>query len=118
VAGTEFQRGIELFNAGHYFQAHEVLEDVWRAAPAGQKQFFQGLVQVAVALHHHSRGNRTGARSVLARSMANLAGYPDSYGGIDLAALRATLNRCQQALARGDALLPPLRMQFSGLPMG
>lgn len=97
----EFQRGAALFNAGEFFDAHEVWEDVWRAAPAEEKKFLQGLIQVAVALHHHSRGNLAGARSLLARAQRNLSGYPDSHGGVDLSALRQQLAACEQALAAG-----------------
>ena len=56
-----FSRGIALFNHGEFFEAHEVLEDVWRAAPPGEKKFLQGLIQVAVSFHHRSTGNLIGA---------------------------------------------------------
>jgi len=46
-----YVHGIRLFNQHHFFDAHEVLEDVWRAAPAEQKKFLQGLIQLAVGLH-------------------------------------------------------------------
>ena len=42
-----FRSGIELFNQAEFFEAHEALEEVWRAAPAGEKMFLQGLIQVA-----------------------------------------------------------------------
>jgi predicted metal-dependent hydrolase len=104
---STFQRGADLFNAGHYFDAHEVWEDVWRAAPVEEKKFLQGLIQVAVALHHHGRGNRDGARSLLARAQRNLAHYPDSYAGVNLAAVRAAITQCQRALDTGAPLTPP-----------
>jgi hypothetical protein len=101
---TGFQRGLELFNTGHYFDAHEVWEDVWRAAPAEEKKFLQGLIQIAVALHHHSRGNLDGARSLLGRAQRNLAHYADTYNRVDLAAVRAGIRACEKALAEGQAL--------------
>jgi uncharacterized protein len=102
-----FQRGATLFNAREYFDAHEVWEDVWRAAPVAEKKFLQGLIQVAVALHHHSRGNPEGARSLLARALRNLSHYPDSYAGVNLVAVRAAIAQCQQALSAGTPLIPP-----------
>src|SRR5438034_5247165 len=77
VDSARFREGIKLFNSGEFFEAHEVLEDVWCAAPAAEKRFLQGLIQVAVALHHHSKENRVGARSLLARARRNLSGYPE-----------------------------------------
>ena len=108
---SSFQRGLTLFNAREYFDAHEVWEDVWRAAPVAEKKFLQGLIQVAVALHHHHRGNIDGARSLLDRAHRNLSHYPDSYAGVNLAAVRTAIAQCQQALSAG-APLPPLRISF------
>src|SRR5207245_6967069 len=86
-----FLRGIQLFNEAKFFEAHEVLEDVWRAAPAAEKRFLQGLIQIAVAFHHHSTGNLVGAHSLLERGTRNLTGSPDDFGGIDISKLRRGL---------------------------
>jgi predicted metal-dependent hydrolase len=93
-----FRHGIELFNRGEFYECHEVLEDVWRAAPAEEKLFLQGLIQIAVALHHHSQGNCAGARSLLARGERNLNGYQDGYGGVRLKALRQRVADWREAL--------------------
>jgi uncharacterized protein len=95
---SDYLKGIELFNSAEFFEAHEVLEDVWRAAPPADKKFLQGLIQAAVAFHHHSNGNADGARSLLARAQCNLAGYPDEFGGIQLKPLLESLARWQVAL--------------------
>jgi uncharacterized protein len=96
-----FQRGLELFNARKYFDAHEAWEDVWRAAPAEEKRFLQGLIQIAVALHHHGRGNMAGARSLLARAQRNLSDGPDFFAGLDMAAVRGEIAVCEKAFADG-----------------
>jgi hypothetical protein len=96
-----YHRGLQLFNKAEFFDAHEVLEDVWRAAPAEEKKFLQGLIQVAVGLHHHSRGNLAGARSLLARANRNLSAYSARYGGIELERLRAQVEQWVGALENG-----------------
>jgi len=101
---AEFRRGIDLINRGEFFDAHEVLEDVWRAASESERKFFQGLVQVAVGFHHHSRGNLMGCRSLLERAHRNLSAYPAHHEGLDLAALRQLLTDWCEALDHGDAL--------------
>ena len=106
-----YRRGLELFNRGEFFDAHEVLEDVWRAAPAAEKKFLQGLIQVAVGLHHHSRGNGVGARSLLARAHKNLSAYPASHGDIDVAALRAQVERWVNALEDGNCVPTLFRIE-------
>jgi predicted metal-dependent hydrolase len=106
-----YVRGIRLFNEQRFFDAHEVLEDVWRAAPAQQKRFLQGLIQLAVALHHHSRGNTVGALSLLKRAARNLAAEPAQDRGIHLSELLQSISACADAIEQGRALpsMPRLR---------
>jgi predicted metal-dependent hydrolase len=77
------EEGIRLFNAAAWFRAHEVWEDLWRETQGEARLFYQGLVQVAVGLHHVSHGNLRGGRRVLERGMEKLKTYPSDYRGID-----------------------------------
>ena len=95
---SEYLHGISLFNRAAFFEAHEALEDVWRAAPVPEKKFFQGLIQIAVGLHHYGNGNLVGARSLLARAARNLGAYPETFGGIQLTQLLHCVAEWQQAL--------------------
>jgi predicted metal-dependent hydrolase len=107
VDSAPYLKGVELFNRAEFFDAHEVLEDVWRAAPQGEKKFLQGLIQVAVALFHHGNGNSIGARSVLRRAFRNLSRYPEGFGGVHLAGLLRSISEWQQAMDEGTPV-PPL----------
>lgn len=98
---NEYLRGIRLFNEKKFFDAHEVLEDVWRAAPLETKKFLQGLIQLAVAFHHYSKGNTVGAVSLLKRACRNLSTYPDGFAGIRVKPLLASVTACAEALERG-----------------
>ncbi len=111
VPSDLYKQGVNLFNQGKFFEAHEVLEDVWRTASGLEKQFLQGLIQVAVALHHHSTGNIVGARSLLLRAGHKLEGCPDHFQGIKLEELRRSMAAWSAALAAGESLpeLPRIR---------
>ena len=113
MPSTLFQRGIDLFNQGRFFDAHEVLEDVWRPSRGRRRRFLQALIQVAVGLHHHSTGNATGARSLLARGGNTLAHYPAVYAGVKVAPLRASLDAWREALAEGRTAPPLPRLEFA-----
>jgi dTDP-4-amino-4,6-dideoxygalactose transaminase/predicted metal-dependent hydrolase len=115
----KYREGIALFNAKKFYDAHEVLEDVWRESPGREKPFLQAIIQVAVALHHYSTANLVGARSLLTRAARNLAGYPDEYGGINLAMLRASLAGWCVALESGAAppSLPTFDAQRAGVKL-
>jgi hypothetical protein len=67
-----------LVDGGRAFSAHEVLEAVWKAAPAGERELWQGLAQVCVAITHAQRGNRTGASTLAARGARRIRAYQDS----------------------------------------
>jgi len=77
---------------GHPFQAHEVLEASWKAAPAGERSLWRALAQICVGLTHAQRGNATGASALLARGSAGLRDHAGSrpYGvQVDLIASQA-----------------------------
>jgi predicted metal-dependent hydrolase len=107
ASNESFALGLDLFNRAHFFEAHEVLEDVWRALPRDLpsrqrlRLHVQGLIQVAVAFHHHSKGNLVGARSVLARALRNLRGAERSFPDLDFERLRTELADWQTHLAGG-----------------
>ncbi|KPM55858.1 hypothetical protein ACG83_11465 [Frankia sp. R43] len=65
-----------LLDEGLYFQAHEVLEAAWKAAPALERDLWRGLTQIVVGLVHVGRGNRQGAITLLRRGLAGLAPRP------------------------------------------
>ncbi|MEO6500602.1 MAG: DUF309 domain-containing protein [Jatrophihabitantaceae bacterium] len=69
-----------LLDAGRPFEAHEVLEDAWKAAPAAERELWRGLAQLAVGLTHAARGNHPGAVTLIARGAANLVGYAEGDG--------------------------------------
>lgn len=64
-----------MIDDGRPFHAHEVLEAAWKTAPAGQRDLWQGLAQIAVGLTHARRGNSRGAVALLRRGAAGVAGH-------------------------------------------
>ncbi|ABD12351.1 hypothetical protein CcI156_11095 [Frankia sp. CcI156] len=76
AALAEAQR---LLDAGLPFQAHEVLEAVWKSPETdpGERGLWRGLAQLAVGVTHLARGNVKGGVAVLRRGAANLIPYAD-----------------------------------------
>ena len=85
--------GINFFNSGHYFEAHEVWEDLWRETSGDLRLFYQGLIQTAVGLHHLSSGNMVGARAQLSKAIAKLDERSGQATGIDAGALQRVLRK-------------------------
>jgi predicted metal-dependent hydrolase len=96
-----YQRGIRLFNEREFYDAHEVWEDVWRESAGLEKKFLQGLIQAAVAFHHHSTGNVAGACSLMERSRKNLQECPGEFGGIRVAVFAEALGHWRAVMLSG-----------------
>jgi len=84
--------GIERFNKGEYWLAHEALEDAWNAEPSPIKEFYRGILQAAVVYHHISKENYRGALKVYRRSRKWLNPLSEICQGVDIARLRADLD--------------------------
>jgi hypothetical protein len=86
-----------LLREGRGFEAHELFEDLWRVADPGERDFYQGLVHVAVSLHLEHRGSLTGMRSQLGKARRRLAPYAPAHLGVDVAAVTAWCDRSLEA---------------------
>jgi hypothetical protein len=109
---SPFRKGLELIRAGEYFAAHEELENAWRAAPPAERDFFQGLVHVAVAWYQAGRGRRIGTERQLAKAIRRLQPFEPTYRGVDVSRLLAQL---RELSARGSLDLPPPDLRWSVL---
>jgi hypothetical protein len=105
----EIWRGRVLFNAGLFFECHEYLEDVWRAATAPERAFYHGLVQVAAACYHLEKGNRHGARTLLTKALAKLEPYAPVHLAVDVAALVADFRGVLVAVDASPTFRPRTR---------
>jgi len=89
-----FLDGIRCFNRRAFFEAHEVWEDIWRDDRSDSRHFYQGLIQLAVCLHHFRNGNTRGAKKLCISGSNYLEPYRPAYLGIDLERLLTDLHAC------------------------
>ena len=89
-----YLKGIEYFNDCEFFEAHETWEELWTEYRGPARKFYQGLIQVAVALHHFGNGNIRGAKKVYLTSRSYLDEYRPGYQGIDLEVLLGQYEKC------------------------
>lgn len=105
-----FRRGVALFNGVRYWHAHEAWEELWRAAPDEERDFYQGLIQLAAGLLHLQRRNLRGARNKLAEGVEKLRAYTPSHRGIFVNELVGKAERTLEDLESGflPYLIPPV----------
>lgn len=88
-----YQQGLELARDGRFFDAHEAFETAWRACAGSERDFFQGLVHVVVSAYQHGRGRAVAAERQRHKALRRLAAFEPTHRGLDVAALRAALDR-------------------------
>jgi predicted metal-dependent hydrolase len=96
-------RGLELARRGEYFAAHEELELAWRAADAGERDFYQGLVHVVVAWYQCGRGRHVACARQIEKAIRRLAPYAPAHHGVDVDAVLTQLRAADPSRE-----LPPL----------
>jgi uncharacterized protein len=95
---------------GEFFAAHEELELAWRAAPPEERDFYQGLVHVAVAWYQAGRGNRVGCERQLEKAARRLGRYAPSHEGVDVASVLEQVRAAAEVVRGGSLELAPPRL--------
>jgi predicted metal-dependent hydrolase len=83
--------GLELFNQGKYFVAHEALEEAWHAEPNPDRRLYQGILQAGIAFMHARNRHAKGVFSMYERCCVWLWPWPDHCRTIDVGSLKADL---------------------------
>jgi uncharacterized protein len=113
--------GLELFNQGRYFEAHEALEAAWRAESGPVRDLYRGILQVGVVYLHISQYNYPGAVKVHQRCRKWLLPWPEICRGLEVGRLRLDLEAVMTALqalgpkritAFDTSLLKPVHYQI------
>ncbi len=93
-------RGLEEFNLGEYFEAHETLETAWNADDTAGRELYRAILQVAVAYLQIERGNYRGAMKMFLRLRQWIDPLPELCRGVNIEQLRADAWQVQEALSK------------------
>ena len=94
----QFWQGVEQFNQRDFYACHDTLEALWMEASEPEKKFYQGVLQISVALYHLSDRNWRGAAILLGEGISRLRDYQPSYFGIYVDILLQDSNHILKAL--------------------
>jgi len=78
------KKGVEFFNKGYYFEAHDAFEEIWMAERGEARIFYQGLVQVSTGYYHFTMKNLAGAESQLRKGLDKLSKFAPVYRGVQV----------------------------------
>ena len=102
-----FKRGLSAIRAGRYFEAHEELEEAWRAAATAERDFFQGLVHFAVAWYQAGRGRPVATGRQLEKAARRLTPFAPQHRGVDVDDVLAQVQAARERVAAGSLELDP-----------
>jgi hypothetical protein len=96
--------GIELFNHHEYFDAHEAWEDAWHMAYGIKHDFYQGMIQCAVALEHYRRSNPRGVVSLYKSYRPKFEQVPPVFMGLEVTKFLAEMREALRPVIEADPL--------------
>lgn len=109
--------GVLLFNAGDYFEAHEVWEDLWAESHGPTRAFYQGMIQAAVGLCHYGNGNLRGAAKLYRSSRDYMTVCHGVFLGLDVAEFWRRMEVCFQPVLETEPPDRATRPDPSRLPI-
>jgi len=103
-------KGIQLFDEGHYWEAHEALEAAWKDEPQPVRFLYQGILQAGIIYLQIERGNFQGMAKMAERCKKWLRPWPEHCRGVDVSQLRADV---AAAVAEAGRLGPERLREFN-----
>ena len=99
----------DCFNRQLFFEAHDVLEDLWLTDRHGANgDFYKGLIQLAGAFVHLQKNRLPPSAALFKLARANFEKYPDRHERLNLAAVQLLILGWLTQLERGAFAVNPL----------
>lgn len=98
LPSPELLKAVEEFNSGEWFECHETLEDLWVGSQGELRDFYQGMLMIAVALHHWRDGNYKGSVLLLDKGTSHLGRVRAVCQGIEVVSAIAEATRFRDTL--------------------
>lgn len=112
MSDPRFVSGLEEFNAGNFFEAHEIWEELWNDLVGNPKVLCQGLIQIAAGYHKLAIGTPAGARKLFERGVRTLSPFLPSETA-EMRELVAHVSRDLEQLSSGTATPTQDRPHFT-----
>lgn len=107
---VQYRGYFECFNRQLFYEAHDVLEDLWlkEGRSGANYAFYKGLIQLAGAFVHLQKGRLRPAIALFNLAEANLIKYPDLHDGLDLGMVLKLIEDWRKAVRPDDPEGNPL----------
>ncbi|YAI82020.1 MAG: DUF309 domain-containing protein [cyanobacterium endosymbiont of Rhopalodia sterrenbergii] len=103
MSRKQFWQGVEQFNHREFYSCHDTLEALWMDSVEPDRQFYQGILQIAVGCYHLGNDNWRGAVILLGEGIRRLSYYQPDYQGIDVSNLVGESQKLLHYLQQTDS---------------
>jgi len=102
-----FKEAIDVFNSVQFYKCHDLLEDIWFEVRGDSRNFYQGLIHLAVGLYHLTeKNNSKGALSQLDKALKKLTPYKPEFKGVELEKLIQKIKRLVDSINKDKNYKP------------
>lgn len=102
-----FIEAVNEFNEGNFYKCHDILEDIWYEVRDDSRDFYQGIIHIAVGFHHLiTKKNVTGAVSQFDKAVKKLTPYKPEFAGVEIEMLAVKVKRIVSALKKDNNYRP------------
>jgi hypothetical protein len=106
------EKGLQLFNQGAFYDAHEYFETAWRETLPPEREFYRALLQISGGYYRLTQDNAKAARKFFDHALGWLAAFSNLQFGIDTAVLRLRLTGTITALDQGQSPQTVYKQRF------
>jgi predicted metal-dependent hydrolase len=107
-----YQGYFDCFNRGQYYEAHDILEQLWLKDRRGANgAFYKGLIQLAGAFVHLQKERLRPSAALFKLAAANLGQYSSEHEHLSISAVLSLIEHWLACLERGDFQVNPLRSE-------
>jgi uncharacterized protein len=110
-------QGIQDFNEGKYYTAHEYFEDAWRDTPDDAREFYRALLHLSGGYYRLTQDRTEAARKFFVRALAWIEPFSSPHLGVDTAAIIAQLQILIDAIDRGKSSRTLLNQHAFQIPL-
>jgi len=113
------REGINLFNRGRFFEAHETWEMLYQSAEISDKPFIEGLIQLSTACRLiEDFGEIKGPVKLIYQALIRFENYQPTYLEVKIADLTAAIEAWAKEIeasgARGQKPVPTIAVRRFG----
>jgi len=104
--------GLQAYNKGDFYEAHEHFEVAWRQEGDDSREFYRALLQISGGFYRLTQDHPLAARNFFSHAQKWLSEFPDCHLGVNILQLNQTLSNLMKSIDQNKPSTEILREDF------